>query len=51
MYLFAGVFIASLLPDEAGVIILAGLTKLSARALSVIGFVLNSLGILIILSI
>jgi len=49
MYLFAGLFIASPLPDEAGVIILAGPTKLSTKALSVISFILNSLGILVIL--
>jgi len=50
MYAFAGILIASPLPDEAGVIMLAGLTKISARSLSLISFILNTIGILILLA-
>lgn len=49
MYAFAGIFIASPLPDEAGVIMLAGLTKIKANILAIISFVLNTAGILILL--
>lgn len=49
MYIFACILIASPLPDEAGVIILAGLTKMKAGILAIIGFILNTLGILAIL--
>ncbi len=46
MYILAGGLIASPLPDEAGVILLAGLTKIKARFLAIIGFILNTFGIL-----
>jgi len=46
MYAIAGIIIASPLPDEAGVIMLAGLTKIDARVLAPISFIFNSLGIL-----
>jgi len=49
MYAFAGILIASPLPDEAGVIMLAGLTKISAKSLALISFILNTLGIIILL--
>ena len=49
MYAFAGILIASPLPDEAGVTMLAGLTKISAKSLAPISFILNTLGILILL--
>jgi len=49
IYLLAGIFIASPLPDEIGVTMLAGLTIIKKRVLAVISFVLNTLGILIIL--
>ncbi len=49
MYAFAGILIASPLPDEAGVIMLAGLTKINAKSLALISFILNTLGILILL--
>lgn len=49
MYAFAGILIASPLPDEAGVIMLAGLTKIKANILAIISFVLNTAGILILL--
>lgn len=50
MYVFAGILIASPLPDEIGVIMLAGLTKINFKILAIISFILNTLGILIILS-
>lgn len=50
MYAFAGILIASPLPDEAGVIMLAGLTKIRAKILALISFILNTLGILILLA-
>ncbi len=49
MYAIAGIMIASPLPDEIGVIMLAGLTKIKLNVLSVISFILNTLGILILL--
>lgn len=49
MYAFAGILIASPLPDEAGVTMLAGLTKINAKSLALISFILNTLGITIIL--
>jgi len=51
LYVFAGMVIASPLPDEAGVTILAGLTNIKPTALAIIGFIFNTLGILILLSI
>jgi hypothetical protein len=50
MYTIAGIFIASPLPDEAGIIMLAGLTKIKVGILAVISFILNTIGILILLS-
>jgi uncharacterized membrane protein YdjX (TVP38/TMEM64 family) len=49
LYAFAGILIASPLPDEAGVIMLAGLTKIKLNILAIISFILNTAGILIIL--
>ncbi|MGB9708230.1 MAG: hypothetical protein ACPLXC_02820 [Candidatus Pacearchaeota archaeon] len=46
---FAIVFIASPLPDEAGITILAGLTKIHDYAIAIIGVVSNTIGILILL--
>ncbi|MEM4230818.1 MAG: hypothetical protein QXF25_03005 [Candidatus Pacearchaeota archaeon] len=51
MYAFAGFLIASPLPDEAGVIILAGLTKIKPSRLAIIGWICNTLGILVLLMI
>jgi len=48
LYALAGFIIASPLPDEAGVIMLAGLTNIKARVMILISFIFNSLGILII---
>ena len=49
MYIFTIILIASPLPDETGITILAGLTKIKTKAIMVIGFALNTLGILSIL--
>jgi uncharacterized membrane protein YdjX (TVP38/TMEM64 family) len=49
MYAFAGILIASPLPDEAGVTMLAGLTKISAKSLAIVSFLLNTLGIIILM--
>jgi hypothetical protein len=50
MYAFAGILIASPLPDEAGIIILAGLSKIKQKTLAVISFFLNTVGILVLMS-
>lgn len=49
MYALAGIFIASPLPDEAGIIMLAGLTRIKTGTLAIISFILNSAGIAILL--
>jgi len=49
LYTFAGILIASPLPDEAGVTILAGLTHIKQKMLAIIAFILHATGILIIL--
>lgn len=49
LYIFAGFVIASPLPDEIGITMLAGLTKIKQSIFSILSFLLNSLGILIIL--
>lgn len=48
LYFIAGILIASPLPDEIGVTMLAGLTEIKQRTLGYISFTLNSLGILVI---
>lgn len=50
LYALAGIFIASPLPDEAGVTMLAGLTHIKARVLATISFALNTVGILVLLA-
>ncbi|MEM4259405.1 MAG: hypothetical protein QXS38_01410 [Candidatus Pacearchaeota archaeon] len=50
MYAFAGIVIASPLPDEAGVTLLAGLTKIKTYALMIITFVLHTIGIIAFLA-
>lgn len=45
----AGMVIASPLPDEFGVAMLAGATKISSRAFGVVSFLLNTLGIMAVL--
>jgi len=49
MLTFAGFLIASPLPDEIGVTLLSGLTKIKQSAIAILGFILNTLGIIIIL--
>lgn len=51
MYALVGFVIASPLPDELGVSMLAGLTKIKMHILAIIGFIMNTIGILILLSI
>jgi hypothetical protein len=50
-YAFAGIIIASPLPDEAGVTMLAGLTEIKPSILAIISFIFNTIGILIFLKI
>ena len=49
LYLFAGILIATPLPDEIGVSLLAGLTTIKSKVLAMITFVLHFGEILIIL--
>ncbi len=49
LYVLAGIIIASPLPDEIGVTMLAGLTKIKATIFSLISYLMNTTGILIIL--
>jgi hypothetical protein len=49
LYIFAGLVIASPLPDELGVSMLAGLTKIKTHILVIVSFIMNSLGIFIML--
>jgi hypothetical protein len=48
-YVLAGILIASPLPDEAGITMLAGFSKISEKAIIGISFVLNTVGIFILL--
>ncbi|MEK6933600.1 MAG: hypothetical protein AABW75_01865 [Nanoarchaeota archaeon] len=49
LYTVVGIIIASPLPDEIGVTMLAGLTSIKIKKLALISFVFNTLGILILL--
>ena len=49
LYLIAGIIIASPLPDEIGVSMLAGLSSIKAKMLIILSFIFNSLGIFLIL--
>jgi len=49
LYAFAGLIIASPLPDELGVSMLAGLTKIKIQVLAIISFIMNTVGIFIML--
>jgi len=51
MYVFAGFIIASPLPDEVGVAMLAGFTKIRQDVFIPMSFLLHTLGIFILLSI
>jgi len=49
LWAFAGFVIASPLPDELGVSMLAGLTKIKTSTLGIISFIMSSLGIFVML--
>ena len=49
LYFLVGFIIASPLPDEIGITMLAGLTAIRVRMLAFLSFIFNMLGILIIL--
>lgn len=49
LYVFAGILIATPLPDEIGVSMLAGLTTVNPKKLAIISFFLHSLAIFLIL--
>jgi uncharacterized membrane protein YdjX (TVP38/TMEM64 family) len=49
LFVFAGLVIASPLPDELGVSMLAGLTRIKVYLLAIISFIMNSFGIFIML--
>lgn len=49
LYAFAGFFIASLLPNEFGDLILASIKGVKSMFLIIMSFILSSLGILILL--
>jgi len=49
LYIFAGILIATPLPDEIGVSMLAGLTTIKPLKLALISFILHCIGIFLIL--
>lgn len=49
LYVFAGIMIATPLPDEIGVSMLAGLTTVKPKILGILSFLLHSLAILALL--
>lgn len=49
LYVFAGILIATPLPDEIGVSMLAGLTTIKTKKLAIISFILHTLAIFLIL--
>lgn len=51
LYFFAGIIIASPIPNEIGVSLLAGLTKIRPLVFSFVSFTMNFLGILAMLSV
>ena len=51
LFALVGITIASPLPDEIGVSLLSGLTHIKQKALALISFILNTIGIIILLSI
>lgn len=48
IYIFAGIILASPLPDEIGVSLLAGLTTVKPKIFAIISFLLHSIGFYII---
>ena len=51
LYPIAAILIASPLPDEAGITLLAGLTRIKLSTIAAISIIFNTIGILILLSI
>lgn len=51
LYIFAGILIATPLPDEIGIIMLSGLTHVRGKFIALTSFILHFLSILILLSI
>lgn len=49
LLLIAGILIASPLPNETGIVIIAGFTKMKSKVIAAIGFILGTLGILTII--
>lgn len=49
LYIFAGFMIATPLPDEVGVSMLAGLTTINPKKLALISFILHSIAVFLIL--
>jgi uncharacterized membrane protein YdjX (TVP38/TMEM64 family) len=49
LYIFAGIMIATPLPDEVGVSMLAGLTTIKPKVLATISFILHTTAIFLIL--
>ncbi len=49
LYVFAGIMVATPLPDEVGVSMLAGLTTIKPKILAAVAFILHSLAIFLIL--
>ena len=49
LYVVAGIVIASPLPDELGVSMLVGLSHIKPFSFALISFIMNSLGILVML--
>ncbi len=50
LYIFAGIMIATPLPDEIGISMLAGLTTIKPLKLVIMGFILHSIAIFCLLS-
>ena len=51
LYAFAGIIIASPLPNEIGITMLAGLSHIKPKIFAIISFTMNTLGILLMLCI
>lgn len=51
LYAFSGIVLASPLPDELGILMLAGITKIKMNILAIVSFISNTIGILILLTI
>ncbi len=51
IYAFSGIVLASPLPDELGILMLAGITKIKMNILAIVSFISNTIGIFILLAI